>query len=104
VVAVSPIIAGQAVKGPTAKIMAELGVAATPAAIASHYRDFLDGLVIDDADAGDAAGVPCAVEIAPTLMRSLEDREELARRVLSFAARLRSERSRADEGRRAAHG
>jgi LPPG:FO 2-phospho-L-lactate transferase len=104
VVAVSPIIAGQAVKGPTAKIMAELGVAATPAAIARHYADFLDGLVIDDADAGDAPRLPCAVEIAPTLMRSLEDREGLARRVLCFAARLSTERRHAGEARRRAHG
>jgi LPPG:FO 2-phospho-L-lactate transferase len=104
VVAVSPIIGGRAVKGPTAKIMAELGIAATHQAIARHYGDVLDGLVIDAADAGEASSIPCAVEIAPTLMRSLADREQLARRVMSFAARLRSERSHADEGRRAAHG
>ena len=55
VVAVSPLIAGQAVKGPTAKIMAELGVSATAQAIAAHYRDLLDGLVIDTGDAAEAA-------------------------------------------------
>ena len=49
IVAVSPLIGGQAVKGPTAKIMAELGVPANSASIARHYG-FLDGLIIDEAD------------------------------------------------------
>ena len=51
VIAVSPIIGGQAVKGPTAKIMRELGVAVNTQTIAAHYRGLIDGLVIDEADA-----------------------------------------------------
>ena len=42
-VAVSPLIAGKAVKGPTAKIMQELGVPLTASAIARHYAEILDG-------------------------------------------------------------
>ena len=88
VIAVSPIISGQAVKGPTAKIMAELGIAATSAAIAQHYRELIDGLVIDESDAADAdrLGIPAAV--TPTLMKSLDDKRRLAHAVLAFAERI----------------
>ena len=58
VVAVSPIIGGKAVKGPTAKIMAELGLAADVYAIARHYEGLLDALVIDAADSAAAHGLP----------------------------------------------
>ena len=51
VVAVSPIIGGKAVKGPTAKIMAELGLPIGAAAVARHYEDILDIFVADEADA-----------------------------------------------------
>ncbi len=94
VIAVSPIIGGQAVKGPTAKIMAELGIVNTSAAIAEHYRGLIDGLVIDAADGAEAAGVGStgiAVELAPTLMQSLADRQRLAAVVLAFAERLAGE-------------
>jgi LPPG:FO 2-phospho-L-lactate transferase len=89
IVAVSPIIAGQAVKGPTAKIMKELGIAGTNIAIAAHYRGLIDGLVIDSADAHDRAGLDIPVEAAPILMRDLSDRERLAQCALDFARNLR---------------
>jgi LPPG:FO 2-phospho-L-lactate transferase len=88
IVAVSPIIGGQAVKGPTAKIMKELGVAGTNAAIAAHYRGLIDGLVIDSTDAHDRRDINIAVEVMPTLMRDLSDRERLAQGVLDFARNL----------------
>lgn len=87
IVAVSPLIGGQAVKGPTAKIMAELGVPAGSAAIAQHYR-FLDGLIIDEADRGDAGEVGIPVHVTSTWMRSLEDRDRLAADCLNFAESL----------------
>jgi LPPG:FO 2-phospho-L-lactate transferase len=91
VVAVSPIIGGRAVKGPTTKIMNELGRPATAAAVAQLYGDLLDGYVLDHADAADAAAVAdlgIAVAPAHTLMRTLEDREALARHVLATADAL----------------
>lgn len=88
VVAVSPIIGGKAVKGPTDKIMAELGVAATNRAIAEHYRGLLSGLVIDATDAAERDLVGGPTHVTKTLMKSDEDREELARETLGFAARL----------------
>lgn len=89
VIAVSPIIGGQAVKGPTAKIMTELGIPVTTEAIAAHYRGLIDGLVIDEADAADAdkAGLP--VLVTRTLMRDIADRERLARDVIAFAGTLK---------------
>ena len=58
VIAVSPVIGGRAVKGPTAKMLHELGLEVSAAAVARHYHDFLDGYVIDDADAGMAKALP----------------------------------------------
>ncbi len=88
VVAVSPIIGGRAVKGPTAKIMTELGIPVNTTAVAQRYGDLLDGYVIDEADAAEAAGFGAGVTLAPTLMNTLEDREALARVVLSTADKI----------------
>jgi LPPG:FO 2-phospho-L-lactate transferase len=87
VVAVSPIIGGQAVKGPTAKIMAELGLPVDAAAVARHYRDVLDCYVADLADAGQTRGVGVPVTLTRSLMHTLADREALARVVLDAADR-----------------
>jgi LPPG:FO 2-phospho-L-lactate transferase len=86
VVAVSPIVGGQAVKGPTAKLMRELGVEITPRAIAQHYAGVIDGLLIDEQDAPGAPGVAFAV--ADTLMKTLEDRARVAAAALALARRL----------------
>ena len=88
-VAVCPLIAGQAVKGPTAKIFDELGLPRTPAAIAAHYGELLDGLVINARDADWADRCGCATTVAQTLMQSLDDRVQLAHATLEFASRLR---------------
>ncbi len=97
VVAVSPIVGGQAIKGPAAKMMAELQMPVTAAAVARHYRerDLLDGFVVDRADASDAAeiedlGLPTLV--TGTVMKSLADRERLAREVLDFARSIEPRR------------
>ena len=95
VVAVSPIVGGRAIKGPAAKIMGELGVEASAAAIADRYRDFLDGFVLDDTDRPLAAEVESEgagrlrVRVEPTVMRTGEDRTRLAAGVLGFARILR---------------
>ena len=87
-IAVSPIIGGAAIKGPTTKIMAELKIEATNASIARHYAGIIDGLIVDRVDAADAASPPVATLTTATLMTSLEDRVNLARDVLDFARRL----------------
>ena len=62
VIAVSPIIGGRAVKGPTAKMMAELGMTPSAAAVAERYGDLLDGYVMDVEDAEEAAHVDAKVD------------------------------------------
>ncbi len=88
IVAVSPIIGGAAVKGPTAKIMAELGTPVSNVSIAAHYHGLIDGLVIDSVDAGDAAAIDEPVLATCTLMQDIDDRVRLAREVLAFAHTL----------------
>ena len=83
VVAVSPIIGGKAVKGPTAKMMAELGLPVTAEAVARHYRDLLDHYVVDDADTAAIPDLDLPLTATRTLMETLADREALARVVLS---------------------
>ena len=85
VVAVSPIVGGKAVKGPTAKMMQELGLTVSSASVAERYGDLLDGYVVD---AGDSESIRARLLVTPTLMTTLEDRENLARAVLAFADRL----------------
>ena len=89
VVAVSPLIGGRAVKGPTAKIMRELGIEASNRAIAAHYGDLLDGLVIDESDRSAELPRGLPTRATRTLMKSLDDREMLARATLEFADHLR---------------
>lgn len=84
VVAVSPMVGSEAIKGPLTKLMRELGHEVSLQTIADHYRDFLDVLVIDGIDAGAKPDFP-RVETAQTVMRTLDDRIGLARRVLAIA-------------------
>ena len=91
--AVSPIIAGQAVKGPTAKMMAELGLVPSAATVALHYEGLIDGFIVDTSDADVAVPGGMRVFAAPTLMRSLDDRINLARTVLAAAAELAGRRT-----------
>jgi LPPG:FO 2-phospho-L-lactate transferase len=83
VVAVSPIIGGKAVKGPTAKMMAELGLPVGAASVARHYGDLLDHYVIDEADAQAARDLDLPLTATRTLMETLADRDALARVVLA---------------------
>lgn len=91
VVAVSPIVGGTAIKGPAAKMMRELGHDPSAVGIARHYGKLLDGLVIDRSDAAavdeiEALGI--RTRVAPTVMRSLDDRIALARETLDFVEAL----------------
>jgi LPPG:FO 2-phospho-L-lactate transferase len=88
VVAISPIIGGRAVKGPTAKMMAELGMPASARAVAQHYGGLLDGFVLDEVDAAETAGIDLPCLATRTLMASEADKRALAAAVLAFARRL----------------
>ncbi|MET0238371.1 MAG: 2-phospho-L-lactate transferase [Sphingobium sp.] len=86
VVAVSPIVGGTAVKGPTAKIMAELGIAPDNDAIADHYVGIADALLIDESDTPPAA---MPARSTATLMRTLEDKIRVAGEAVKLAEALR---------------
>ena len=97
-IAVSPIVAGAALKGPAAKMMRELRVPVTAIEVARHYarRGLLDGFVLDRQDQalrGEVEALGVAVLVTDTVMVSLEDRERLAREVLEWASELRSGRA-----------
>jgi len=81
------VIGGVAIKGPTVKMMRELGVVGTADWVAGHYRDFLDGFVLDAVDANlreTIAAMGLDVTVTRTLMISLEDRVSLARACLDL--------------------
>jgi len=116
IVGVTPIIGGRAVKGPAAKMLAEMGLPVSGEAVARRYAGLLDGFVLDAADAlpagvmGDttgtadgvgaahaagSAGAPPRFCRAATLMVTSDDRLRLAREVLGFADGLPRGRRRA---------
>jgi LPPG:FO 2-phospho-L-lactate transferase len=91
IVAVSPLVGGRALKGPAAKMMAELDLGTDAVAIARFYAGLIDGLVIDETDADQAGAIEAlgiAALIAPTVMTSLEDRIALAGSTLAFAQQM----------------
>ncbi|MFT3755721.1 MAG: 2-phospho-L-lactate transferase [Pseudoxanthomonas sp.] len=85
-IAVSPLVRNQAVKGPTAKLMGELGIEVSNHGIATHYRGLLDGLLVHG---DDDAPVELAIARTDTLMHSAEDRIRVATAVLEFGRKLR---------------
>lgn len=86
VIAVSPLVGGQAVKGPTAKIMAELGLACDVHAIAAQYAGVIDAMVIDERDPPGDPDLP--VVRIDTLMVTLDDRIRVAKSALALADEL----------------
>lgn len=95
VIAVSPIIGGQALKGPAAKMMNELGMPQSATTVAQHYGDLIDGFVIDSVDADlqgeiEALGVACIV--AQSIMKTQQDKIDLAHICIEFAANIKGRR------------
>jgi LPPG:FO 2-phospho-L-lactate transferase len=88
VIAVSPIIGGQTVKGPAAKMYQEFGITPSALAVAEHYRGLLKGFVMDRVDSDLAEKINVQTLVTNTLMSSLTDRAHLADDVLHFIGRL----------------
>ena len=87
IIAISPIVRGQAIKGPTAKMMRELSIPATTASVAAHYQDLVDTFVIDVLDADAATEVEALgmkAHVTQTVMKTLDDRVDLAKFVLDI--------------------
>jgi LPPG:FO 2-phospho-L-lactate transferase len=91
VVAVSPIVAGAALKGPADRLLVELGHRSSVVGVAELYHRFAGTLVIDEADAASAgevedSGMRCVV--APTVMHTVDHAAELARVALGALSAL----------------
>jgi len=87
VYAISPIIGGQTVKGPAAKMYGELGIEPSAFAVASHYRDLLTGFIFDQIDMQlieNVKSLDIQTYVTNTLMTSHDDRKRLAAEVLDF--------------------
>ncbi len=87
IVAVSPIIGGKALKGPAAKMFAELGIQPTALAVAEKYAGLLSGFVLDNVDADQAQAVRAlgmAALATDSVMKSDDDRRRLAEITLAF--------------------
>ncbi len=91
VVAVTPVIGGEAVKGPTAKIMRELGIVPGAAEIVRHYGALLDGFVLDCRDEAARGELELPVHIADTWMTDLASKTAIAAEVLAFCTRLKGQ-------------
>jgi len=89
VIAVTPIIGGKAVKGPAAKMMAELGLPVSGAAIAQRYAQLIDVFISDERDPLPAVVAGVRMQSAQTLMTSTDDRVALARTVLATVDAVR---------------
>lgn len=95
VIVVSNIVGGQAIKGPAAKMMEELGMPRTALGVAQHYRDkygdLFDGFVLDTTDAHleeEVSALGYSTIVTNTVMLTLHDKTELARTVVEFASSL----------------
>ena len=84
VIAITPIVGGEALKGPAAKMLKELGYAVSATAVAEIYRDLVDVFVLDERDATSSREVErlgMKVEVTNTVMKTLDDKIHLAGRV-----------------------
>src|SRR6202030_4242293 len=86
VISVCPIVGGKSLKGPSDKMLAELGHESSAFGVAKLYADFSGTFVIDPADEAQANGIRklgMKVEIIPTVMSSRAQKEKLARSLLA---------------------
>ena len=88
----SPIVDGQAIKGPAAKMMRELGYTPSAVSVAQEYKDIADGFVIDSKDAADAGKIEDIgqrVLVTDTIMTSLKVKKSLADNIMDFANEIK---------------
>ena len=87
-IGVSPIIKGEALKGPAAKMMTELGLEVSAVGVAKHLKDVLTGFVVDHLDEAHQDAITdmgLRALVTATIMNNNEARVKLAREVLTFA-------------------
>ena len=90
IAAVSPIVGGQAIKGPAAKMFRELGVEPSAFAVAHHYQGLVTHFVFDQLDADQESAIQSLgmqTLVTNTIMQSVENRARLAAQVVEFVTR-----------------
>ncbi len=95
-VAVSPLMRGKPLKGPADKLMRGLGMEASSTQVARLYADFLDVLVIDRSDVGEAAAIEAlgiSVFVTDTIIPDEQSSKRLSREILDFTESLRRRRA-----------
>lgn len=89
--ALSPIIGGQAVKGPAAKLMVELGQEVSPFGIAKHYEELLKGIILDVIDhhfCDAIESIHIRTAVRETIMHTHADKAHLASELIAWAREL----------------
>jgi LPPG:FO 2-phospho-L-lactate transferase len=89
VVGVSPIIGGRPVRGMADACLSAIGVETTAAAVAGLYSDLLDGWLVAEQDAAQAADVTVPTRAVPLLMSDVPAAAAMAARALELAAEVR---------------
>jgi len=93
VIAVCPIVGGKSLKGPSDRMLEQLGHDVSALGVARMYQDICGTFVIDSIDSAQSAAIEALgmeVVVHPTVMRNVEDKEQLARRILQFAEKQRA--------------
>lgn len=87
IIGVSPIVGGKAIKGPTAKMMAEMGTQPSAGAVLQRYEDLIDLFVVDETEPKSSIppSMHSRIRTAQTIMRTLDEKTSLARAVLAAA-------------------
>ena len=87
--AVSPIVGGQAIKGPAAKMMGEMGIESSCVGVAKQYRDLCDIFILDDVDADRAADIEALgmqAAVTNTMMITDDNKVRLAEYICELVA------------------
>jgi LPPG:FO 2-phospho-L-lactate transferase len=93
VVAVCPIVGGKSLKGPSDKMLAQLGHDVSALGVARMYQEICGTFGIDPIDSEQSSAIESLgmdVVIHPTVMRTVEDKQLLARKIVQFAARQKA--------------
>ena len=88
-IAVSPIVGGQAIKGPAAKMMDEMGIESSCVGVASQYKGLCDTFILDDVDAdraGDIEALGMRAAVTNTMMMTDDDKVRLAQHIRELVA------------------
>ena len=94
IVAISPIVGGKALKGPLGKMMSERGLEPSALGVARYYGRLVDGWIIDNVDSDLTPAIEalgCRVKTCNTIMRTLDDKSQLARETVEFTRQLSCE-------------